>query len=138
MKSRLGYNQAVIAVGHKLARIVFHMVSFGVEYDEEIDHVKNIKQLDNKRSYLLKTLAKIEKELGITYFSQDSYVLMFQLKVKSPQFIAATLVSIKVLTLRYGRISKELTYCKLVKCSHSLGDQISLSCAKRGYSSTMS
>ncbi len=55
---------------------------------------------------------------------------MFQLKVKSPQFIAATLVSIKVLTLRYGRISKELTYCKLVKCSHSLGDQISLSCAK--------
>jgi len=76
MKSRLGYNQAVIALGHKLARIVFQMVSFDVEYDEEIDHVKNIKQLDNKRSYLLKSLAKVEKELALTNFDPNNYVLV--------------------------------------------------------------
>lgn len=65
-------------------------------------------------------------------------ILMFQLWVKSPQFIAATLVSIKALTLRYGRNAKEFSYCKLAKCSHSMGDQVSLSCVKRGRSETMS
>lgn len=76
MKSRLGYNQAVIAVGHKLARIVFHMVSMRIEYNEEIEHVKNIKQLDKKRNYLLKSLSKVEKEIGLTSLYSNSYVLV--------------------------------------------------------------
>jgi transposase len=61
---RSGYNQAVIAVAHKLARIVFHMVEMGVEYDESIDREKNLKMLDFKRKSLQKRLLKIELELS--------------------------------------------------------------------------
>jgi transposase len=34
MRSKLGYNQAIIAVAHKLARIIYHMVKERVEYDD--------------------------------------------------------------------------------------------------------
>ena len=45
MKSKLGYNQAIIAVAHKLARIIYKMVQMGIEYDETIDRDKNISML---------------------------------------------------------------------------------------------
>jgi transposase len=61
---RSGYNQAVIAVAHKLARIVYHMVKMGVEYDESIERAKNLKLLDFKRKSLQKRLLKIELELS--------------------------------------------------------------------------
>ena len=60
MKSKLGYNQAIIAVAHKLARIVYHMVKMKVEYDESIDRLKNVNMLEIKRKLLQKRLAKIE------------------------------------------------------------------------------
>jgi transposase len=66
IQSRSGYNQAVIAVAHKLARIVYHMVKMGVEYDESIDRAKNIKMLESKRIYLQKRLVKIESELSLS------------------------------------------------------------------------
>jgi hypothetical protein len=66
MRSRLGYNQATIAVAHKLARIVFKMVSSGVEYDESIDREKNYNMLTLKRNYLQKKLAKLEKEISLS------------------------------------------------------------------------
>ena len=71
IQSRSGYNQAVIAVAHKLARIVYHMVKMGVEYDESIDRTKNVKMLESKRIFLQKRLLKIESELNL-YACQPS------------------------------------------------------------------
>ena len=67
MKSKLGYNQAIIAVAHKLARIIYKMVEMGIEYDETIDRDKNISMLTLKQKALQKRLAKVEKELNISY-----------------------------------------------------------------------
>jgi len=64
MKSKLGHIQAIIAVAHKLARIIYHMVKEKVEYDESIDRMKNVNMLDKKRKSLQKRLAKIEAELS--------------------------------------------------------------------------
>jgi transposase len=72
IQSRSGYNQAVIAVAHKLARIVYHMVKMGVEYDESIDRAKNIKMLESKRIYLQKRLLKIESELSLSAWQPGS------------------------------------------------------------------
>jgi transposase len=72
IQSRSGYNQAIIAVAHKLARIVYHMVEKGVEYDESIDRTKNIKMLENKRKYFAKRLQKIEAELMGSACNTDS------------------------------------------------------------------
>ena len=66
-KSHSGYNQAIISVAHKLARIIYHMVKNGVEYDESIDRDKNIQSLEYKRSLFQKKLAKIEKDLNLSY-----------------------------------------------------------------------
>jgi transposase len=76
MRSRLGYNQAIIAVAHKLARIVFKMVSIGVEYDESIDREKNHNLLTLKRNYLQKKLAKLEKEISLSACVPDKMVLV--------------------------------------------------------------
>ncbi len=67
MKSKLGYNQAIIAVAHKLARIIYKMVQMGVEYDETIDRDKNIIMLTLKQKTLQKRLAKVEKDLNLSY-----------------------------------------------------------------------
>ncbi|MCX6279286.1 MAG: IS110 family transposase [Bacteroidetes bacterium] len=76
MRSRLGYNQAIIAVAHKLARIVFKMVSVGVEYDESIDREKNYNLLTLKRNSLQKRLAKLEKEISLSACYSDNMVLV--------------------------------------------------------------
>ncbi len=65
MQYRSGYNQAVIAVAHKLARIVYHMVKMEVEYDDKIEIQKNKIMLLTKRKSLLKRIEKIEVELNI-------------------------------------------------------------------------
>ena len=71
---RSGYNQAIIAVAHKLARIIYHMVKFGVEYDESIDREKNIKMLMFKRKSLFSRLKKIEVELENASCKSVSYI----------------------------------------------------------------
>lgn len=76
MQSRSGYNQAVIAVAHKLARIVYHMVKMGVEYDESIERVKNIKMLEFKRTSLIKRLTKIEAELDLSASNTINYAIV--------------------------------------------------------------
>ena len=73
MKSKLGYNQAIIAVAHKLARIIYQMVKEKVEYDESIDRLKNVNMLENKRKSLLKRLEKIEVELNTSTNSTATY-----------------------------------------------------------------
>ena len=76
MRSRLVYNQAIIAVAHKLARIVFKMVSVGVEADESIDREKNYNLLTLKRNSLQKRLAKLEKEISLSACVSDNMVLV--------------------------------------------------------------
>ncbi len=66
MRSKLGYNQAIIAVAHKLARIIYKMVQMGIEYDETIDWDKNINMLTMKQKLLKKRLAEIELELNLS------------------------------------------------------------------------
>lgn len=36
MKSRIGPEQAITATAHKLARIIYHMVTTGEAYDESV------------------------------------------------------------------------------------------------------
>jgi ABC-type Fe3+-citrate transport system substrate-binding protein len=43
------------------------MVEMGIEYDETIDRDKNISMLTLKQKALQKRLAKVEKELNISY-----------------------------------------------------------------------
>ncbi len=76
MRSKLGYNQAIIAVAHKLARIIYHMVKESVEYDESIDRAKNINMLEKKRNSLKKGLAKIEAELNLSACNTSNLVLV--------------------------------------------------------------
>lgn len=73
---RSGYNQAIIAVAHKLARIIYHMIKFGIEYDESIDREKNTKMLEFKQKSLQKRLQKIEFELNHIACSTTSCVLV--------------------------------------------------------------
>jgi len=51
--------------------------------------------------------------------------------LKPCNFIAATLVSIKLLDLQYGRIQKNEPHCKSVDRSSSMGNKVSLSCFTR-------
>ena len=76
IQSRSGYNQAIIAVAHKMARIVYHMVKMGVEYDESIERQKNTKMLEVKRKSLIKRLTKIETELNLSVGQPERYVLV--------------------------------------------------------------
>ena len=76
MKSKLGHIQAIIAVAHKLARIIYHMVKEKVEYNESIDRIKNVNMLDKKRKSLQKRLAKIEAELSFYACNSSNLVLV--------------------------------------------------------------
>lgn len=62
-KSRLGYNQAIIAVAHKLARIIYKMVKDQVEYDDKIEQDKNKLNMRKKVEYYRKKLEKSEQIL---------------------------------------------------------------------------
>jgi len=63
--ARLGYNQAVIAVAHKMARIIYVMVGTSVEYDESLEQRKTQKNLEKKLDYLRKKLLLTEKQLSL-------------------------------------------------------------------------
>jgi hypothetical protein len=76
MQSKLGYNQAIIAVAHKLARIIYQMVKVKAEYDESIDRAKNVKLLDFKRKSLQKRLAKIENEIYLSNCNTSNLLLV--------------------------------------------------------------
>ena len=65
-KASLGYNQAIIAVAHKIARIIYKMVKDKVEYDESIEKQKNKNNLEKKLAYLKKKIIKTELMLAIT------------------------------------------------------------------------
>lgn len=62
-KAQLGYNQAIVAVAHKLARIIYTMVKNQVEYDENIETNKNKVNLQKKIVYYAKKLEKSQKML---------------------------------------------------------------------------
>jgi transposase len=62
-KARLGYNQAVVAVAHKIARIIYKMVKDQVEYDENIEHGKNLVNMVKKVEYYRKKLEKTQNLL---------------------------------------------------------------------------
>ena len=64
-KARLGYNQAVIAVAHKLARIIYVMVDQLVEYDESLEQRKTQNNLEKKLDYLRRKLLLTEKQLSL-------------------------------------------------------------------------
>lgn len=63
-KAKLGYNQAIVAVAHKLARIIYKMVKDQVEYDEKIEHEKNLKNMKKRYEYFRKKALKAEQELN--------------------------------------------------------------------------
>jgi transposase len=65
-KAKLGYNQAIIAVAHKIARILYKMVTDKVEYDESIEKQKNKNNLEKKMIYLKKKLLKTELMLAVS------------------------------------------------------------------------
>ncbi len=64
--------------------------------------------------------------------------LMFQKWLNPRNLLRLLLVSIKLLVLQYGRLSKELTYCKQDECTYCMGNQVSLSCIERGCPAKMS
>jgi len=76
MQSKLGYIQAIVAVAHKLARIIYQMVKEKTEYDESIDRAKNVKLLDFKRKSLQKRLAKIENEIYLSSCNTSNLLLV--------------------------------------------------------------
>jgi hypothetical protein len=65
-KARLGHNQAIIAVAHKIARIFYKMVKDKVEYNESIEKQKNKNNLEKKLIYLKKRILKTELLLSAT------------------------------------------------------------------------
>jgi len=62
-KARLGYNQAVVAVAHKLARIIYKMVKDQVEYDDQIEIEKNKLNMAKRVAYYQKKMEKSQKML---------------------------------------------------------------------------
>jgi transposase len=62
-KGKLGYNQAIVAVAHKLARIIYKMVKDKVEYNEEIERNKNKEIMIKKLEYYERKLEKTKKEI---------------------------------------------------------------------------
>lgn len=65
-RARLGYNQAVVAVAHKMARIIYTMVARLVEYDDSLEHQKNQKSLVEKLEYHRKQVLKTETQLYLS------------------------------------------------------------------------
>ena len=59
-RSRLGAPKAITAAAHKLARIVYHLVRFGIAYVKESEE----KYAEQTRQRLEKQLRRRAKELG--------------------------------------------------------------------------
>ena len=62
-KARSGYNQAIVAVAHKLSRIIYKMVKDQVEYDMTIENEKNIITLQKRLIHLKRKAESIEMQL---------------------------------------------------------------------------
>lgn len=62
-KGKLGHNQAIVAVAHKLARIIYKMVKDKVDYNEQIEQNKNKEIMIRKIAYYERKLAKTKKEV---------------------------------------------------------------------------
>jgi transposase len=62
MKARLGNAEGITATSHKLARIIYAMISTGKPYDPEIGETASEKSLDRQ----LKALEKKARRLGVT------------------------------------------------------------------------
>ena len=62
-KAKLGYNQVVVAVAHKMARIIYKMVRDQVEYDDKIEQQKNVINIQKRIIYYRKKLEKNENML---------------------------------------------------------------------------
>jgi hypothetical protein len=61
MRAKLGAPKAITATAHKLARIIYHMVTAGQEYHETIYAQNEIRH----RQYLEARLRKQARELGL-------------------------------------------------------------------------
>lgn len=62
-RAKLGYNQAVVAVAHKIARIIYKMIKDQVEYDDQIELGKNKNNIEKRIIYYQKKLLKNQNEL---------------------------------------------------------------------------
>jgi hypothetical protein len=60
MRARLGAPQAITAAAHKLARIIYHLLTTGTAYDETVFAQEQQKQ----KLRLHKSLCKQAKHLG--------------------------------------------------------------------------
>jgi transposase len=62
-RASLGYNQAIVAVAHKLARILYKMVKDQVEYNDQIETQKNILDMQKRVAYYEKKAQKSKNML---------------------------------------------------------------------------
>lgn len=62
-KAKLGYHQAIVAVAHKIARIIYKMVKDQVEYDDQIERQKNVLNMQKRILYYQKKLVKSQELL---------------------------------------------------------------------------
>jgi hypothetical protein len=53
MKARLGPAKAITAVAHKLARIIYHLITHQLEYDVTIFQTQERRAQERKRNRLL-------------------------------------------------------------------------------------
>jgi hypothetical protein len=67
LKARLGAPKAITAVAHKLARIIYHMITTQQEYDGTVFHEQERRAQDRKRNRLLAQA----KELGFQLVPVD-------------------------------------------------------------------
>ena len=63
MRARLGGPKAITATAHKLARIIYHLLTTGHGYDESIFHLEQQKQLQRTRKHLEKQAQKLGLQL---------------------------------------------------------------------------
>jgi hypothetical protein len=62
MRARLGPQQAIVATAHKIARVVYHLLTSGEAYQEE--HAAEYEQKQRERE--LNHLARRAQKLGYT------------------------------------------------------------------------
>lgn len=76
IKSRHGYNQAVVATANKLARIFFTMISQNKEYDENMLENNKHKYLEKQLAYAKKRLHSLEEKIANNSNNQSVEVLV--------------------------------------------------------------
>jgi hypothetical protein len=68
MKARLGPAKAITAVAHKLARIVYHLITNQLEYDVTIFKDQERRAQDRKRNRVL----SMARELGLHLLPEET------------------------------------------------------------------